>query len=130
MKKVIGIIRNECGTITKLVLLDLDTEKKYAVNPGKDTEAQFGRYPVYNDSLQLIGNRGLIILEKTDSNVKVMTCSGYYVPEGDESQIIAKTTRLNMRIVNAAVLTDADGRQFICTPGITAVIVRNLRAMK
>lgn len=27
MKKVIGIIRNECGTITKLVLLDLDTEK-------------------------------------------------------------------------------------------------------
>lgn len=115
MKKVIGIVRNECGTITKLVLFDLDSEKKYAVEPGKDAEAQFGRYPVYNETLRLIGNRGLIILEKTDSNVKVMTCSGYYVPEGDESQIIAKTTRLNMRIVNAEVLTDADGSQFICT---------------
>lgn len=115
MKKVIGIVRNECGTITDLVVFDLDTNEKYAVEPGKDAESKFGSYPVYDENLNLIGNRGLIILEKTDSNVKVMTCSGYYVPEGVEDQIIAKTTRLNMRIVNAAVLTDRNGRKFICT---------------
>lgn len=115
MKKVIGIIRNECGTITELVVFNLDTEEKYAVEPGKDAEAKFGSYPVYDEDLNLIGNKGLIILEKTDSNVKVMTCSGYYVAEGNEDQIIAKTTRLNMRIVNASVLTDRDGHQFICT---------------
>lgn len=115
MKKVIGIVRNECGTITDLVLFDLDNNEKYALEPGKDAEAKFGSYPVYDESLNLIGNRGLIILEKTDSNVKVMTCSGYYVPEGDEDQIIAKTTRLNMRIVNAAILTDRNGHKFICT---------------
>lgn len=115
MKKVIGIVRNECGTITNLVVFDLDTNEKYAVDPCKDAEAKFGRYPVYDERLDLIGNRGLVILEKTASNVKVMTCSGYYVPEGDEDSIIAKTTRLNMRIVNAAVLTDRDGHPFICT---------------
>lgn len=115
MKKVIGIVRNECGTIVKLVVFDLDTNEKYAIDPAKDAEAQFGRYPVYDEDLELIGNRGLIILEKTDSNVKVMTCSGYYVPTGDEDQIIAKTTRLNMRIVNASVLTDQNGKKFICT---------------
>ena len=115
MKKVVGIVRNECGTITKLVLFDLDANERYAVDPGKDAEAQFGSYPVYDEGLDLVGNRGLVILEKTAGNVKVMTCSGFYVPEGDEQQIIAKTTRLNMRIVNAAVLTDRDGRKFICT---------------
>lgn len=115
MKKVIGIVRNECGTITNLVVFDLDTSEKYAVEPCKDAEAKFGSYPVYDEALNLIGNKGLIILEKTASNVQVMTCSGYYVPEGDEDQIIAKTTRLNMRIVNAAVLTDKDGHSFICT---------------
>lgn len=115
MKKVIGIIRNECGTITYLVLFDTGSSDKYAVEPGKDAEAKFGSYPVYDENLNLMGNRGLIILEKTASNVKVMTCSGHYVPEGDEDQIIAKTTRLNMRIVNAAVLTDREGHKFICT---------------
>ncbi len=115
MKKVIGIVRNECGTITKLVVFDLDSDEKYAVDPSMNAEAQFGSYPVYDEALNLIGNKGLIILEKTASNVKVMTCSGYYVPEGDEDQIIAKTARLNMRIVNAAVLTDRNGHKFICT---------------
>ena len=115
MKKVIGIVRNECGTIVNLVLFDLETEEKYAVEPGRDAEAKFGSYPLYDEDLHLIGNKGLIILEKTASNVKVMTCAGYYVPEGVEDQIIAKTTRLNMRIVNASVLTDQNGHQFICT---------------
>lgn len=115
MKKVIGIVRNKCGTITNLVVFDLDTTEKYAMEPGKDAEAKFGSYPVYDENLELIGNKGLIILEKTDSNVKVMTCSGTYVPTGEEDAIIAKTTRLNMRIVNASVLTDKDGKQFICT---------------
>ena len=47
MKKVIGIIRNECGAIISLVLFDLNTRKKYKVEPGKDAEALYGRYPVY-----------------------------------------------------------------------------------
>lgn len=115
MKKVIGIIRNECGTITQLVIFDLDTAEKYTVEPGKDAEAKFGSYPVYDENLEIIGNKGLIILEKTDSNVQVMACSGHYVPVGDEDAIIAKTSRLNMRIVNASVLTDRDGHKFICT---------------
>lgn len=115
MKKVIGIVRNECGTIIKLVLFDLDSEEKYALDPCKDAETKYGSYPVYDEELNLIGNKGLIILEKTDDNVKVMTCSGYYVPEGNEDAIIAKTSRLNMRIVNASVLTDQNGNQFICT---------------
>lgn len=50
--------------------------------------------------------RGLIILEKTGVRVKLMTCAGFFVEDGVEDQIIAKTERLNMRIVNAAVLTD------------------------
>lgn len=115
MKKIIGIVRNECGRIINLVLFDLDSEEKYAVDTCKDAEAKFGSYPVYDENLNLIGNRGLIILEKTADNVKVMTCSGYYVGEGDEEQIIAKTTRLNMRIVNAAVLTDENDHPFIAT---------------
>ena len=115
MKKVIGIIRNECGAITGLVLFDLNTRKKYKVGPGRDAEALYGRYPVYNERLDLIGNKGLFILEKTDSNVQVMTCSGFDVEQGDEAQIIAKTERLQMRIVNASVLTDESGKRFICT---------------
>ena len=43
MKKVIGIIRNECGRITGLVLFDLNTRKKYRVEPGRDAEALYGR---------------------------------------------------------------------------------------
>ena len=115
MKKVIGIIRNECGAITGLVLFDLDTRKKYKVEPGRDAEALYGRYPVYNETLDLIGNKGLIILEKTESNVQVFTCAGFDVEQGDEAQIIAKTDRLHMRIVNASVLTDQNGKKFICT---------------
>ena len=76
MKKVIGILRNECGTITGLVLFDLNTKEKFKAEPGRDAEALYGRYPVYNEELELIGNQGLIILEKTDSNVRVFTCAG------------------------------------------------------
>ena len=115
MKKVIGIIRNECGAITDLVLFDLNTEKKYKVAPGRNAEALYGGYPVYNETLELIGNKGLVILEKTESNVRVMTCSGFYVAQGDEAQIIAKTDRLQMRIVNASALTDQNGKKFLCT---------------
>ena len=115
MKKVVGIIRNECGAITGLVLFDLNTRKKERVEPGRDAEALYGRYPVYNEALDLIGNKGLVILEKTDSNVQVMTCSGFDVERGDEAQIIAKTDRLQMRIVNASVLTDRNGKKFLCT---------------
>ena len=115
MKKVVGVIRNECGAITGIVLFDLDTREKYRVEPGRDAEALYGRYPVYNEDLDLIGNKGLVILEKTDTNVQVMTCAGYDVDTGDEAQIIAKTDRLQMRIVNASVLTDRDGKKFICT---------------
>ena len=115
MKKVIGIIRNECGTITDLVLFDLNTRNKYKVEPGRNAEALYGTYPVYNEALELIGNKGLIILEKTESNVQVMTCAGFDVEQGDEAQIIAKTDRLQMRIVNASVLTDQNGEKFLCT---------------
>ena len=115
MKKVIGIIRNECGTITGLVLFDLNTRKKYVVEPGRNAEALYGGYPVYNEALELIGNKGLVILEKTESNVQVMTCAGFDVEHGDEAQIIAKTDRLRMRIVNASVLTDQNGDKFLCT---------------
>ena len=38
-----------------------------------------------------------------------MTCLGFDVERGDEAQIIAKTDRLQMRIVNASVLTDRNG---------------------
>lgn len=115
MKKVVGIVRNECGMMTHVVVFDLDGKEKYPVDPCGDAEAKFGNYPVYDEKLHLVGNKGLVILEKTASQVKVMTCAGFHVPEGVEDRIIEKTTRLHMRIVNAAVLTDRDGRRFICT---------------
>lgn len=43
-----------------------------------------------------------------------MNCTGYYVPEGNEESIIAKTTRLNMRIVNATIIKNKNGHKFIC----------------
>ena len=108
MKKVIGMVRNECGTIVNLVMFDIDSREKSLVAAPGSAEALFGRYPLYNDKMEVIGNKGLIILEKTGANVKLMTCAGFFVDDGVEEQIIAKTQRLNMRIVNAAVLTDAD----------------------
>ena len=115
MKKVIGIIRNECGTILNLVMFDTNCQKKYSVSAPENAEVLFGRYPLYNDEMEVIGSKGLIILEKTDTTVKLMTCAGYFVKDGVEDQIIAKTQRLNMRIVNAAVLTDTDNKKHIYT---------------
>ena len=115
MKKVIGIIRNECGTIFNLVMFDTDSQKKYSVSAPTNAEVLFGSYPLYNEELEVIGNKGLIILEKTDTNIKLITCAGYFVEDGVEEQIIAKTQRLNMRIVNAAVLTDHDNKKHIYT---------------
>ena len=114
-KLFLSISDNECGAIIDLILFDLNTRNKYKVAPGKNAEALYGNCPVYNEALELIGNKGLIILEKTDSNVQVMTCSGFAVERGDEAQIIAKTERLQMRIVNASILTDHNGEKFICT---------------
>ncbi len=115
MKKVIGMIRNECGTIEKLVMFDADSRQKYLVSAPENAEVLFGRYPLYNEEMEVIGNRGLIILEKTDTAVKLITCAGSFVEDGVEDQIIAKTQRLNMRIVNAAVLTDNDSKKHIYT---------------
>ena len=115
MKKVIGIIRNECGTICNLVMFDTNSRKKSSVSAPANAEVLFGRYPLYNEKMEVIGNKGLIILEKTDTNVKLMTCAGYFVEDGVEEQIIAKTQRLNMRIVNAAVLADNDNKKHIYT---------------
>ena len=115
MKKVIGIIRNECGTIVNLVMFDTDSRKKYTVSAPENAEVLFGSYPQYNEETEVIGNKGLIILEKTDSAVKLITCAGFFVDDGVEDQIIAKTQRLNMRIVNAAVLTDNDNKKHIYT---------------
>ncbi len=115
MKKVIGIVRNECGTIFNLVMFDTDSRKKYSVSAPSNAEALFGSYPLYNEGIDLIGNKGLIILEKADANIKLMTCAGYFVENSAEDQIIAKTQRLNMRIVNAAVLTDNDNKKHIYT---------------
>lgn len=115
MKKVIGIIRNECGTILNLVAFDTDSRKKHSVSAPANAEVLFGGYPLYNEEMEVIGNKGLIILEKTDTNIKLMTCAGYFVEDGVEEQIIAKTQRLNMRIINAAVLTDNDNKKHIYT---------------
>lgn len=115
MKKVIGIVRNECGTIFNLVMFDTDSGIKYSVSAPANAEVLFGCYPLYNEEMEVIGNKGLIILEKTNATVKLMTCAGYFVEDGVEEQIIAKTERLNMRIVNAAVLTDRDEQKHIYT---------------
>ena len=115
MKKVIGIIRNECGTISNLVMFDTDSRKKYSVSAPSNAEVLFGSYPLYNEEMEVIGNKGLIILEKTGVRVKLMTCAGFFVEDGVEDQIIAKTERLNMRIVNAAVLTDQNKQKHIYT---------------
>ena len=115
MKKVIGIIRNECGTIFNLVMFDADSRKKYSVSAPENAEVLFGSYPLYNEEMEIIGNKGLIILETTDKNIKLMTCAGYFVEDGVEAPIIAKTQLLNMRIVNAAVLTDNDNKKHIYT---------------
>ena len=115
MKKVIGMVRNECGTIVNLVMFDIGSREKSLVAAPVTAEALFGRYPLYNEKMEVIGNKGLIILEKMDANVKLMTCAGFFVDDGVEEQIIAKTQRLNMRIVNAAVLADADQQKHIYT---------------
>lgn len=115
MKKVIGMVRNECGTIVNLVMFDMDSREKSLVAAPVTAEELFGRYPLYNKKMEVIGNKGLIILEKTGENVKLITCAGFFVDDGVEEQIIAKTQRLNMRIVNAAVLTDADQQKHIYT---------------
>ena len=115
MKKVIGIVRNECGTIFNLVMFDTDSRKKYSVSAPTNAEVLFGSYPLYNEELEVIGNKGLIILEKTDTNIKLITCAGYFVGDGVEEQIIAKTQRLNMRIVNAVVLAENDNKKHIYT---------------
>lgn len=115
MKKVIGMVRNECGTIVNLVMFDTNSREKSLVDAPSNAEALFGSYPLYNDKMEVIGNKGLIILEKTAANVKLMTCAGFFVDNGVEEQIITKTQRLNMRIVNAAVLSDADQQKHIYT---------------
>ena len=115
MKKVIGIIRNECGTICNLVLFDTDSPKKYSVSAPANAEVLFGSYPLYNEEMEIIGNKGLIILEKIGTNIKLITCAGFFVEDGVEDQIISKTQRLNMRIVNAAVLTEQDKQKHIYT---------------
>ena len=115
MKKVIGIIRNECGTICNLVMFDTNSRKKSSVSAPANAEVLFGRYPLYNEKMEVIGNKGLIILEKTDATVKLITCAGFFVEDGVEDQIIAKTQWLNMRIVNAVVLTEQDEQKHIYT---------------
>lgn len=115
MKKVIGIIRNECGTILNLVMFDTDSRKNYLVSAPANAEVLFGRYPLYNEKMEIIENKELVILEKTGIAVKLITCAGLFVEDGAEDQIIAKTWRLNMRIVNAAVLTDQDEQKHIYT---------------
>lgn len=109
------MVRNECGIISHLVLFDMSSREKSLAAAPVSAEALFGRYPLYNEKMEIIGNKGLIILEKAGANVKLMTCAGFYVDDGVEEQIIAKTQRLNMRFVNAAVLTDADQQKHIYT---------------
>ena len=115
MKKIIGIVRNECGTILNLVMFDMDNQKKYLITAPSNAEVLFGSYPLYNERMEIMGNKGLIILEKTGTTVKLITCAGFFVDDGVEDQIIAKTERLNMRFVNAAVLTDSDKKKHIYT---------------
>ena len=115
MKKVIGIVRNECGTMVNLVMFDMDSQKKYLVTAPVNAEVLFSRYPLYNEKVEVIGNKGLIILEKTGVTVKLITCAGFFVDDGVEDQIIAKTERLNMRIVNAIVLADENKQKHIYT---------------
>ena len=115
MKKVIGMIRNECGTIVNLIMFDTDSRNNSLVAAPENAEVLFGDYPLYNEEMAIIGNRGLIILEKTGTAVKLITCAGFFVEDGVEDQIISKTQRLNMRIVNAAVLADNDGKKHIYT---------------
>lgn len=115
MEKVIGIVRNECGTLLNLVMFDTDSRKKYLAAAPANAEVLFGSYPLYDENMDVIGNKGLVILEKTGPRVTLMTCAGFFVDDGVEDQIIAKTERLNMRIVNAAVLTDPNQQKHICT---------------
>lgn len=96
-------------------MFDTDSRKKYLVAAPENAEVLFGKYPLYNEEMEVIGNKGLIILEKTGTNIKLMTCAGFFVEDGVEDQIIAKTQLLNMRIINAAVLTDTDNKKHIYT---------------
>lgn len=109
------IIRDECGTILNLVMFDTDSRKKYLVSAPANAGVLFGSYPLYNEKTEVIGNKGLVILEKRGTAVKLITCAGFFVEDGVEDQIIDKTQRLNMRVVNAAVLTDRDEQKYIFT---------------
>lgn len=113
MKKIIGIVRNDCGTIVNLVIFDMENNKKILIQPTRNSEVLFGKYPLYNKNLNLIGNKGLVILEKINSNIKLITCAGLYIDDGIESQIIAKAERLNMRFINADVMQDNNNQKFI-----------------
>lgn len=55
----------------------MDSQKKYLTTAPSNAEVLFGSYPLYNERMEIMGNKG---------------------------QIIAKTERLNMRFVNAVVL--------------------------
>ena len=61
MKKVIGIIRNECGALLNLVMFDMNSQKKYSVSAPENAEVLFGSYPLYNEEMEVIGNKGLIM---------------------------------------------------------------------
>lgn len=87
----------------------------YLVSAPVNAEVLFGSYPLYNEKIEVIGNKGLVILEKVGTAVKLITCAGMFVEDGVEDQIIAKTQRLNMRIVNAVVLTEQDEQKHIYT---------------
>lgn len=115
MKKVIGIVRNECGTMMNLVVFDTDSAQKYLITAPTNADVLFSGYPLYNEDLEVIGNKGLVILEKSETSVKLITCAGAFVENGVEEQIIAKTQRLNMRFINAVVLTDVDNQKHIYT---------------
>lgn len=79
MKKVIGIIRNECGTILNLVIFDTDSREKYLLLAPSNAEVLFGRYPLYNEKMEVIENKGLVILEKVGTAVKLITCAVFFV---------------------------------------------------
>lgn len=111
--RVIGIVRNECGRIVNLVMFDMKLKEKYLVKPSKNAEISFGTYPLYNEDLEIIGNRGLVLLNKNKNNIELITCNGLYVDDGIEEAIIAKTDRLNMRFINADIFEDSDGNKSI-----------------
>lgn len=109
MEKVIGIVRDDHGQIAKLVTIDTERGVKEMIGAGKNAETIFARYPEYSGAMEIVGNRGLVLVDKRGNDIQLVTVAGKLAELTDVNPVIAKIHRLNLRIVNGDIITDHEG---------------------